>query len=309
MKTIIFCLLTALVLLTFKTDSSYSIPTIPKYDENYWTLEKMKNAKPLTIRNRTRSDIKTIKNTTDFSKYTKSTQPFERKYDANGRKVDQDKAIPIGLLFVSKNDDDFTCTASVIDTDNGNIGLTAAHCLYDQNTRSYFDNVMFAPGFDNGQPAPIGKIPIAKMVVTNEFIDDNDDEFDWGMMLFNFNMNGLPLKHFTGALAIQFQPGDNIQTTFRGYPNGGNLENCPNNGQVLCTWQGVTTLADDFYVVADVNLGEGASGGPLMMNYDPNVNLGTLYSNYASFDELNDQLLGPIYDQTEFQELINELTQ
>ncbi|GBB93103.1 hypothetical protein RclHR1_02110002 [Rhizophagus clarus] len=303
MKKFVFYFLTALVLLTFETDSSYSIPTIPKYDENYWTSEKMKKAKPLTTRNnefRTRSGVETIKNTTDFSNEAKSTQPFER--------VDQAKAIPIGLLFMSKNGEDFTCTASVINTDDGNIGLTAAHCLYDQNTQSYFDNVMFAPGFDNGQPDPIGKIPIAKMVVTNEFLNNNDDEFDWGMMLFNFNMDGHPLKDFTGALGFQFQPGDNVPTTFRGYPNGGNLENCPNNGEVLCTWQGVTTLTDDFYVVADLNLGEGASGGPLMLNYDPNVNLGILYSNYASFDELNDQLLGPIYDPIEFQALIGDLT-
>ncbi|CAB4495377.1 hypothetical protein RhiirA5_375781 [Rhizophagus irregularis] len=312
-KKIIFYFLTALVVLIFKIDSSHSIPTISKYDENYWTSEKMKKAKPLTTKNigfRTRSGVETIKKTTDSSKDTKSMQPLERKYDAKtgAATADQVKAIAVGKLFMSKNGEDFVCTASVINTDDGNIGVTAAHCLYDHNTQSYFDNVMFSPGYDNGQPGPLGKIPIAKMVVTNEFLNHNDDEFDWGMMLFNFNMQGLPLKYFTGALGWIFQPGNNVPTTIQGYPDGGNLPNCPNNGRTLCMWQGVTILEDDFYIVHDLNLGEGASGGPLMTNYDPNVNLGLLYSNYASFDDLNDQLLGPIYDPIEFHALIGELT-
>jgi V8-like Glu-specific endopeptidase len=315
-KKIIFYFLTALVVLTFKTDSSYSIPTIPNYDVNYWTSEKMKKAKPLkplTTKNigfRTRSGVETIKNTTDSSKYAKSMQPFERKYDANTTVANEDqvKAIAVGMLFMSKNNEDFTCTASVIDINDGNIGISAAHCLYDHNTQLYFDNVMFSPGYDNGQPGPLGKIPIAKMVVTNQFLDQNNDEFDWGMMLFNFNMDGLPLKHFTGAFGWQFQPGNNVPTTFSGYPNGGNLENCPNNGETLCMWQGETILANDFYIVHDLDLGEGASGGPFITNYDPNTNLGILYSNYASYDDLNEQALGPIYDPVEFQALIGELT-
>jgi len=315
-KKIIFYFLTALVVLTFKTDSSYSIPTIPKYDENYWTLEKMKKAKPLTTKNigfriKTRSGVETIKNTTDTSNYAKSMEPLERKYDANtGANVDQVKAIAVGKVFMSKNGNDFTCTASVINTDDGNIGLSAAHCLYDPGTQSYFDNVMFSPGYDNGQLGPLGNVPIAKMVVTPEFIRDNDDDFDWGMMLFNFNMNGLPLKYFTGALGWLLPPGNNIPTVIQGYPDGGNLPNCPNNGQTLCMWQGVVVLAEenDFYIVPDLNLGNGASGAPLITNYNPDVNLGQLFSNYASFDELNDQLLAPIYDPIEFQALIGDLT-
>ncbi|PKY28919.1 hypothetical protein RhiirB3_445311 [Rhizophagus irregularis] len=312
-KKIIFYFLTALVVLIFKTDSSYSLPTIPKYDENYWTSEKMKKAKPLTTKNigfRTRSGVEPIKNTTDSSKDAKSMQPFERKYDTKTgvANVDQPKNFPVGMLFMSLNGEDFTCTASVINTDDGNIGATAAHCLYDHDAQAYFQNVMFSPGYDNGQPGPLGKVPIAKMAITPEFLNNNDDEFDWGMVLFNFNMGNLPLKYYTGALGWVFQLGTDVPTTIQGYPDGGNLPNCPNNGQTLCMWQGETILANDYYIVHDLNLGEGASGGPLITQYDPNLNLGLLYSNYASFDELNDQLLGPIYDAIEFHALIGELT-
>ena len=79
-------------------------------------------------------------------------QPLERKYDTitGVANVDQVKAIAIGMLFATKNNVDFTCTASVINTDDGNIGVTAAHCLYDHATRLYFNNVMFSPGYDHG---------------------------------------------------------------------------------------------------------------------------------------------------------------
>ncbi|RGB32855.1 hypothetical protein C1646_669823 [Rhizophagus diaphanus] len=309
-KIIIFYFLTALVVLIFKTDSSHSIPTISKYDENYWTLEKMKKAKPLTTKNmrfRTRSGVEPIKNTTDSSKDAKSMQPFERKYNAKTG-VAQAKNFPVGMLFMSMNGKDFACTASVINTDDGNIGATAAHCLYDQVAKAYYQNVMFSPGYNNGQPGPLGIVPIAKMAITPEFLNNNDDEFDWGMVLFNFNVGNLPLKYYTGGLGWAFQLGTNVPTTIQGYPDGGNLPNCPNNGQTLCMWQGETILANDYYIVHDLQLGKGASGGPLITNYDPNLNLGLLYSNYASFDDLNDQLLGPIYDLVEFHALIGELT-
>ena len=125
-KKIIFYFLTALVVLIFKTDSSYSTPIISDYKKNldFWTPEKLKKAKanPLTTRKigfRTRSDdAKTTitRNTTDSSKYTKSMPSLERKYDIinnkpiNVENADQIIAFPIGILFIPiDNDGAFQC--------------------------------------------------------------------------------------------------------------------------------------------------------------------------------------------------------
>ena len=114
-KVIFYYFLTALVVLTFKTDSGYSIPTIPQYDGNYWTPEKMKRAKPLTTKNvgfRKRRGVEPMGNTTDLST---SVQPLERKYDVNNKNiseanahVEQNQAFPIGKLFMSRNGEQFT---------------------------------------------------------------------------------------------------------------------------------------------------------------------------------------------------------
>ncbi|CAG8576233.1 8463_t:CDS:1 [Diversispora eburnea] len=320
-KKIIFYFLTALVILIFKTDLSYSIPTIFKYNVdanlNFWTPEKIAKAKPLktrktrNIRFKTRSDNKTIRNTTDFSKYAKSMPPLARKFDIINNtirdvNVDQFQNFPIGILFISNNGELFTCTASVINGGPGteNIGVTAAHCLFDPETDTFFNNIAFSPGFDHEQNGPLGLIPVVASVITDQFRNNNDDHFDWGMIKFEYNNNGQPLGFFTGTLGTIFNPGNNVATTIRGYPNGGNLQNCQNDGLNLCTWGGVTNLATDYYAIPDLEIGNGASGAPLMVEYDPVANLGRLYSNYVSFDELEDEALAPIYDPIEFQALI-----
>src|SRR5207248_3303300 len=112
-KKIIFYFLTALVVLIFKTDPSYSTPIISDYKKNldFWTPEKLKKAKanPLKTRKigfRTRSgDAKTTttRNTTDSSKYTKSMPPLGRKHDIINNKTinveneDQIQAFPVGI--------------------------------------------------------------------------------------------------------------------------------------------------------------------------------------------------------------------
>ncbi|CAG8533480.1 1657_t:CDS:1 [Cetraspora pellucida] len=272
-KKIIFYFLTALVVLTFKPDSSYS--AISKYNDNvnldFWTPKKTKKVKPLTNR--------------------------------------QDPVFPIGRLFAQDSNGELgLCTASVINVpENGNIGLTAAHCIYDPTNNEYFKNIMFSPGYDNEQNGPLGLIPVEAMIVPREFITNNNDEFDWGLIRFTFNRTGHPLQDFTGSLTVKlFDVGNRVQTSIRGYPDEGFLEGCPNES--LCTWEGEAFLAPDYYIIHDLDLGEGASGAPLIMNYNQNTNTGFLYSNYGSYDELNDQGIGPIYNPIQFQGLLGSIT-
>ncbi|CAG8584357.1 17196_t:CDS:2 [Cetraspora pellucida] len=235
-------------------------------------------------------------------KTTKKVKPLTNR---------QVPVFPIGMLFAHDRDGELgLCTASVINVpEHGNVGLTAAHCLYDPENNEYHNNITFSPGYDNGQNGPLGSIPVEDMIVPREFITNNNDEFDWGLIRFTFNRDGHPLQYFTGSLTVKlFDVGDRVQTTIRGYPEGGVLQGCPNNGKTLCTWRGEAFLAPDFYIMHDLNLGEGASGAPLIMNYDQNTNTGFLYSNYASFDELNDQGIGPIYNPIEFQGLLGSIT-
>ncbi|CAG8516919.1 1553_t:CDS:2, partial [Acaulospora colombiana] len=229
-------------------------------------------------------DIMIIRNTTD-SKYAEYRPPSGRKYDIINNTIsevnaDQVQSFPIGKLFMrdkrDDNDEPFFCTASVINTENGNIGLTAAHCLYNPITQNPFHDIMFSPGYDHGQPGPLNLIPVDEAIKANAF--------DWAILRFGFNKDGQPLQDFTGSLGLSFNVGDYFATTILGYPDGGEAD-----------------LANDYYVMHDLDLGPGASGSPCLMFHNSNTNLGWMYSNYAYFDDEQQDGLAPIYNSTEFQ--------
>ncbi|CAG8809534.1 6985_t:CDS:1, partial [Gigaspora margarita] len=79
---------------------------------------------------------------------------------------------PIGRFSIRLPDgDDRICTASVINTANGNIGITAAHCLIDDNGEILDTNSMwFSPGYDNGTDGPLEIIEVENVAVPLTFL-------------------------------------------------------------------------------------------------------------------------------------------
>ncbi|RGB26917.1 hypothetical protein C1646_769803 [Rhizophagus diaphanus] len=94
----------------------------------------MRNAIPLTanesVNNKTRDAIPLTTNKSGNNKTN-----YRTKRDRPVKKSNVNPYVPYGKLFFQNTGDgkDYFCTASVIRTENGNIGLTAAHCIYNQN--------------------------------------------------------------------------------------------------------------------------------------------------------------------------------
>src|SRR6266480_4731066 len=79
----------------------------------------------------------------------------------------------VGKLDIVKNDGSADCcTASVIRTDNGNIAITAAHCLYDFNTQTWNSQVYFYPGYNNGQQGKVGKVTALSGYIYDSFMEN-----------------------------------------------------------------------------------------------------------------------------------------
>ncbi|CAG8756475.1 1620_t:CDS:2, partial [Racocetra fulgida] len=95
---------------------------------NYWTQERMLNAKPLHLRNSPprfkNKDIKNTKKGTDLVNIN----------DVIIAEDDNPRAV--GALFMKNNGQDSICTASLIATDERNSGMTAAHCLTNRGSHS-----------------------------------------------------------------------------------------------------------------------------------------------------------------------------
>src|SRR5439155_13442303 len=135
-----------------------------------------------------------------------------------------------GILFFSNPETgkQYSCTASMINTENGNIGITAAHCLFDNNGLAY-GFISFSPGYDSRNRGPLGLIPVEFVVAPPGFTSENADAYDYGMVRMKFNdPNGFKLQQYTGANGWKLDVrGDNIVTTVFGYLNVGDMQNCP----------------------------------------------------------------------------------
>src|SRR6266542_3685911 len=123
-KITFYYFLIALIVMISITDSSYAALTA-KFDVNktlaFWTPERIKSAKPLILknvgfRNKTRNATKNVEITADDDQQQLVMPPFDNPNNPLN--------YPVGKLFVSDPETGETgsCTASMINTENGNIG-------------------------------------------------------------------------------------------------------------------------------------------------------------------------------------------
>ena len=173
-KITLYYFLIALIVIITITNSSYAALTA-KFDVDktlaFWTPERIKSAKPLIFektgfRNKTTSGTKNVKIRADNGQQRLSMPPFDNPNNPSN--------YPVGRLFIS---DPVTgrpgvCTASMINTVNGNIGITAAHCLF-KDDDVVFDNMVFSPGYDSGTPGPLGLIPVEFVIAPPGVVAEN----------------------------------------------------------------------------------------------------------------------------------------
>src|SRR5207248_5135999 len=159
-KITLYYFLIALFVIISITNSSYAALTA-KFDVDktlaFWTPERIKSAKPLILKNiefsnKTTNGTKNVKITDDDDQHQLVMPPFDNPNNNPSN-------YPVGALLFSHpqtGEPDY-CTASVINTENGNIGITAAHCLFN-NDGIVYDYIAFSPGYDRGINGPLGLI-------------------------------------------------------------------------------------------------------------------------------------------------------
>ncbi|CAG8836888.1 34668_t:CDS:1 [Gigaspora margarita] len=215
---------------------------------------------------------------------------------------------PVGLLLSGNESTDDTCTASVINTSNGNIGLTAAHCLLDDNGNPWnLSFLLFSPGYDNRSIGPLGSFPVADIAIPHNYFA-NPIKYDYALMRFEFNHGGARLQDYTGALGWRFDIGNGEPTSFHGYPGNGDFENCTKDGRHLCKWQGVTEKSKMVYFIKTLIPGDGSSGGPFISQYNAVTNLGYLYALMHGYAQGFNFSVASIWDKRNFLDLLLKVT-
>ncbi|RIB23033.1 hypothetical protein C2G38_2033073 [Gigaspora rosea] len=86
----------------------------------------------------------------------------------------------------------------------------------------------------------------------------------------------------------------------------GDLENCANDAEHLCKWQGITEKLENYYDIRNIDFGLGASRGPFISQYNTTTNLGYAYAVYDGFFDRSS--VGYIWNESTFNELLSRIT-
>ncbi len=180
------------------------------------------------------------------------------------------------VFFTIPGQGDFVCSAS---TSRPHLVLTARHCVFDYIEPSggqFATNVVFFPGWHNGQNATLGGAWPARNLatwVTNAPVFRYDigyiQTFDDDGVGCGGSAGGNPIEFYTGFLGFQFG-GDYSSRHWDelGYPQAP-----PFDGTILIESESSTGAEDQFGQTDTIEVGSsltgGASGGPWIIAFVP----------------------------------------
>ncbi|HEX4724119.1 MAG TPA: trypsin-like serine protease [Pseudonocardiaceae bacterium] len=175
----------------------------------------------------------------------------------------------VGALFTT-DDDGLTghyCTASVVDSPEGDLVLTAAHCIHDGAGGDYRDDIAFVPGYHDGQD-PYGIWTPSRLVVDPRWISDSDEDLDFGFLV----------VHQQGSTrTVQAAAGGNRLGTNLGYDLPVRVTGYPDDTEEPTTCQTNSTRERRFQLRFDCgDFPDGTSGGPWVTDVDPATGLGVV---------------------------------
>lgn len=181
-----------------------------------------------------------------------------------------------------------TCSGTVINSASALIVITAAHCIWDDDTRDYFETISFSPGYERGD-SPYGTWVAESAWVPGQYLEANtrwlDGADDHGWMGFDFGFirvapqDGRTLEDAVGGQGVSFTAETN-GVVIAGYPGNDDFD-----AEVLryCAADAVNYGAGgDANYGAPCAMGDGASGSGWVSNVDEATGAGTITAVYSN---------------------------
>lgn len=178
----------------------------------------------------------------------------------------------VGALFL---DGSHYCTASVVHSDQGDVLLTAAHCIHDGEDGDYLTGVTFAPGYHDGI-APFGYWTVSDELVAPGWSASSDQDLDVGFATAHQAGAAKPLESLVGANTLATGTEFEQAITLTGYPD---------DSEVPAVCQNTTSRQDTYQLKVDcAGFPTGTSGGPWVTAPDPKTRLGTVIGVIGGFE-------------------------
>ncbi|MFC5909533.1 trypsin-like serine peptidase [Streptacidiphilus monticola] len=162
----------------------------------------------------------------------------------------------VGPLFSPSRPDHHFCTASVVDSPNGNLLVTAAHCVVQAGSGRARAGLTFAPGFHDGV-RPYGTWAVSAVVADNRWLRHGDPAYDVAFLTVR-PLRGAHgrIQDAVGGDRVAVDPAAGSRVTAVGYPTS-------RNRPVRCTARDRAFGAHQLRLDCP-GLPGGTSGGPFL---------------------------------------------
>jgi len=202
------------------------------------------------------------------------------------------------------NHNPWVCSGTVINTTNRSVVITAGHCVYNNETKTWMQNWSFYPGYKRGKHPRYGVWPSRNLWTTTEWQQGND-KFDIGAAVL-VTSGTQTIMDFVGAEGWQTgavsDPGRS-RVRLWGYPlsiatRGGRTRDY-RDLRVCEARQGRRSRASEGagpnpYAVGCDMLG-GSSGGGWVENYSDRLGWGKVFSVNSSGPDDKPLMYGPVF--------------
>jgi V8-like Glu-specific endopeptidase len=183
--------------------------------------------------------------------------------------------VRVGALFEHDASGDHFCTASVVASPGRDLLITAAHCLNGGQGGGYRQDIVFIPGYRDGQ-APSGIWAPARLVVAPQWMNSSDPDFDVGFVVLK-PQDGKNIEQVLGADQLGIDPGYQNQVRVTGYPASA-------HAPITCTGRTSQQSPSQLRFECDGFTG-GTSGSPWVTDVDPQTGTGTIVGVIGGYQE------------------------
>lgn len=228
------------------TKSAHQVPSL----RSYWTLRRLGLASPLG------NDLIPM-------------PPGQRVADA---------AIKVGALFSTEGNEDHFCTASSVKSPDGDLLITAAHCVYDGKNGGLRKNIAFVPAYRHGH-TPYGVWTPKSFIIDSRWKSSSDPDLDVAFIVLD-KSDGKSVASVLGANDISFDTSYTQTVRVTGYPQNADAPiTCVNTTSEFSPTQ--LRFACEGY-------SGGTSGSPWVVRLDTRSDTGTIIGVIGGYQEGGD---------------------
>ena len=184
-------------------------------------------------------------------------------------------SLRVGALFEHDAGGNHFCTASVVASPGRNLLITAAHCISGGKDGGYRHDIVFIPGYRDGQ-APYGIWAPAQLIVAPQWTSSSDPDFDVGFVVLKPS-DGKNIEDVLGADQLGIDSGYRNLVRVTGYPASA-------DAPITCINRTSEQNPSQLRFECDGFTG-GTSGSPWVTHFDSRTRTGTIVGVLGGYEE------------------------